>query len=249
MELENKVAIVTGAASGFGKAIAEGFVAEGAKVVVADMNIDGAQLIATELGENATPFQVNVTDAGQVQAMVDFTLKTFGGLDVMVNNAGTTHDNKPMLEVSESEFDKCFDVNVKSFFHNVHAVVPVMRKAGKGSIINICSIGGIRPRPGLTWYSASKGAAIVATKSIALEVAEDGITVNALCPVLSPTGLLDKFLGVEDTPENRKKFVATIPMGRFADPKDIANAAIYLASDRSRFVTGTEHIVDGGRCV
>ncbi|MCG8671520.1 MAG: glucose 1-dehydrogenase [Pseudomonadales bacterium] len=249
MELENKVAIVTGGASGFGKAIAEAFIEEGAKVVIADLNIDAANDVVNCLGRSARAFQVDVTSPQQVQEMVDFTEHEFGGLNVMINNAGTTHHNKPMLEVSEAEFDQCMNVNVKSFYFNALSVVPAMRRAGGGSIINICSIGGIRPRPGLAWYSASKGAAIVATKAMAVELAEDAISVNALCPALSSTGLIEKFIGMPDTPENRAKFVATIPMGRFAEPNDVANAAVFLGSERSRFVTGTELIVDGGRCV
>ncbi len=249
MRLKEQIAIVTGAASGFGRGIAEAFVAEGAKVMVADINQQGAQEVARDLGNRAGYVAVDVTDSGAVQRMVETCLDAFDGLDILVNNAGTSHPNRPMLEVDEAEFDRVFAVNVKSIFHGAHAAVPVLRARGGGSILNVASTAGIRPRPGLTWYNGSKGAAITLTKSMAAELAADNIRVNAICPVIGATGLLETFMGAPDTPENRARFVATIPMGRMSEPRDIANAAVFLADPNSNFLTGLALEVDGGRCV
>ncbi|MFO1349568.1 MAG: SDR family oxidoreductase [Gammaproteobacteria bacterium] len=248
MRLANKVAIVTGAAQGFGEGIAQLFAQEGAKVVVADINGAGAEKVAAAIGRNAMPFTIDVTDGKQFQAMVDQTLAAFGDLAVMVNNAGTTHRNQSMLSVDEAWFDKIFAVNVKSIFHSAHSCVPIFKKRGGGVIINIASTAGIRPRPGLTWYNASKGAAILASKSMAVELAPDKIRVNAICPVAGETPLLKEFMG-QDTPEIRAKFVATIPLGRLSTPLDIAKACLFLASDDAEFLTGVALEVDGGRCI
>ena len=174
----------------------------------------------------------------------------FGGrIDILVNNAGTTHRNQPVLDVDEETFDRVFRVNVKSIYLFAREVVPVMRDAGGGVILNIGSTAGLRPRPGLSWYNATKGAVNVMSKSLALDFAPWKIRVNAICPVMGATGLLTEFMGVPDTPENRAKFVSTIPLGRMSRAEDIANAALYLASDEAEFITGVELPVDGGRTV
>ncbi len=247
--LTNKVAIVTGAASGFGRGIAEAYVHEGARVVIADLNADGAQSAAAHLGNSAFGIQADVTNRDDVKAMVAAAVDHFGGLDILVNNAGTTHANKPVLEVTEDEFDRIYAVNVKSLYLTTLAAVPAMERRGGGVIINTASTAGVRPRPGLTWYNGSKGAAITLTKSLAAELAPKKIRVNAINPVIGETGLLETFMGQADTPENRAKFVSTIPLGRMSRPSDIANAAVFLAEDASEFITGVAIEVDGGRCV
>jgi len=249
MRLENKTALVTGAASGFGAGIAETFAREGAKVAVVDINGEGAASVATGIGNAAMAFTCNVADGKEVQATVTNVVDAFGKLDIIVNNAGVSHKNSPVLDVDEAEFDRVYAVNVKSIFHMAHAAVPVMRKQGGGVMINITSTAGIRPRPGLVWYNGSKGAANVITKSMAVELAPDKIRVCGIAPVMGNTALLETFMGTENTPENRAKFLATIPMGRMSEPRDIANAALHLASDDSDFLTGLIMEVDGGRCV
>lgn len=249
MRLKNKVTIVTGAASGFGKAIATRFVQEGATVVVADINGDGAKQVAAELGELATAFTCDVSRRDDVEALVAHAHGRSDRLDAVVNNAGWTHRNQPMLGVDEATFDRVFAINVKSIFHMTLAAVPLMRRARSGVILNVGSVAGLRPRPGLTWYNASKGAANLLSKSLAAELAPDGIRVNAICPVIGATGLIGEFMGVPDTPENRRRFLATIPLGRFCEPDDVAHAAVFLASDEASFITGVELPVDGGRCI
>ncbi len=250
MRLKDKIAIVTGAASGFGEGIARLYAAEGAKVAVADINGDGALAVAASIGASAVGVRCDVTKRSDIDALVDATRKAFGGrIDIVVNNAGWTHKNQPLLDVDEATFDKVYDINVKSIFHMVHAVVPLMRQQKSGVILNVGSTAGIRPRPGLTWYNSSKGAVNLMSKSLAVELGPDNIRVNAICPVMGVTGLLEQFIGMPDTPENRKKFVATIPLGRLSTPLDIARAALYLASDDAEFITGVEFPVDGGRTV
>lgn len=248
--LSNKIAIVTGAGSGFGAAIARAYIQENAQVVLADINLEAARGIAAALGDNASAVACDVTRFDQVQAMVRHCVERFGAPDIVVNNAGTTHRNQSMLEVDEDTFDRVFAVNVKSIYHMTRAVVPLMKETKKGGvIINVGSVGGIRPRPGLTWYNSSKGAVKVMTKSMAVELAPDDIRVNLISPVMAPTGLLTEFMGVADTAENRSRFVSTIPLGRMCDPVDVANAALFLATDEARFLTGIEMPVDGGRSV
>ena len=250
MRLKNKIAIVTGAASGFGEGIARLYAAEGAKVAVADINGAGAQAVAASIGASAVAVTCDVTKRADIDALVHATRAAFGGrIDIVVNNAGWTHKNQPLLDVDEATFDKVYDINVKSIFHMVHAVVPLMRAQKSGVILNVGSTAGIRPRPGLTWYNSSKGAVNLMSKSLAVELGPDNIRVNALCPVMGVTGLLEQFMGMPDTPENRKKFLATIPLGRLAMPEDIARAALYLASDDAEFITGVEFPIDGGRTV
>ncbi len=249
MRLAGKIAIVTGAGGGFGEGIARRFAAEGARIVVADLRGDAAERVAADIGHGAIAITGDVGSREDVARIVAQTVQVCGGLDILVNNAGVTHRNKPILDVTEDEFDRIFRVNVKSIFHFVREAVPAMRERGGGSIINIGSTAGIRPRPGLTWYNASKGAVNLMSKSLALEVAQWNIRVNAICPVIGETGLLETFMGVPDTPENRARFIATIPLGRMSRPDDIANAALYLASDEGAFITGVELPVDGGRTV
>lgn len=249
MKLKDRVAIVTGAASGFGAEIARQYVAEGAKVAIADIDAAGAKAVAAQLGEAAIAVACDVSKRADVDAAVAATLARFGRIDIAVNNAGFTHRNQPLLDVDEATFDRVFDVNVKSIFHMVHAVVPLMRGQRSGVILNVGSTAGMRPRPGLTWYNASKGAVNLMSKSLAVELAPDNIRVNAICPVMGATGMLEAFMGMPDTPENRRKFIATIPMGRLSEPRDIARAAVFLASDDAGFVTGVEFPVDGGRTV
>ena len=247
MRLQGKSALVTGGASGFGAAIARTFAREGAKVVILDLNGDGAEAVAAEIGAKAVAG--DVTRFEDIKRAVDSAQAFGGGLDIVVNNAGWTHRNKPILDVTEEEYERLYDVNVRSIFHMTRACVPVMKAQGEGVIINIGSTAGIRPRPGLTWYNSTKGAVNLLSKSMAVELAPDGIRVNCVAPVIGATGLLESFMGVPDTPENRAKFVSTIPLGRMSDPQDIANACLYLASDEAAFITGTIFEVDGGRTI
>jgi 3-oxoacyl-[acyl-carrier protein] reductase len=249
MKLKDKVAIVTGGASGFGRAICQTYAKEGASILVADINGQGAREVAREIGGKAAHIAVDVSKKKEVDAMVAEAVKTFGGLDIMVNNAGYTHKNQPMLDVTEEEFDRIFAVNVKAIYLAALACVPELEKRGGGVIINTASTAGLRPRPGLTWYNGSKGAAVILTKSMAGELGPKNIRVCAICPVIGETGMLELFMGLKDTPENRAKFLATIPLGRFSKPADVANAALFLASPESSMITGVALEVDGGRCV
>jgi 3-oxoacyl-[acyl-carrier protein] reductase len=249
MKLAGKVAIVTGAASGFGRGIAELFAQHGARVVVADLNTSGAAAVASSIGTAAVPFTCDVSKKADVEGLVAATVKVFGGLDILVNNAGTTHKNQSLMTVTEDEFDRIYAVNVKSIYLSTVAAVPEMEKRGGGSIINTASTAGVRPRPGLTWYNGSKGAVITLTQSMAAELAPKNIRVNAINPVIGETGLLSEFMGVPDTPENRARFIAGIPLGRMSKPEDIANAALFLADPASSFITGVAIEVDGGRCI
>lgn len=248
-KLENKIAIVTGAASGFGAAIARTYIEAGAKVLLADINGEAASRLADELGANARAVTCDVTNGPQVEAAVRLCVEAFGIPDIVVNNAGTTHRNQPLMDVDEKTFDRVFAVNVKSIFHMTKAVVPLMRERKSGSIINVGSVAGIRPRPGLTWYNGSKGAVNLLSKSLAVELGPDGIRVNNICPVMGETALLEDFMGMPDTPENRARFVATIPLGRLSKPTDVAAVALFLASDEAGFLNGVELPVDGGRVV
>jgi 3-oxoacyl-[acyl-carrier protein] reductase len=250
--LAGKVAIVTGGGSGFGEGIARTFAREGAGVMVADLNAEAAARVAAAIrdaGGQAHAVRADVSRGDDVAAMRDATLKAFGDVHCVVNNAGTTHRNKPILEVTEEEFDRVYAVNVKSIYWSAHHFIGHFRQRGGGNFVNVASTAGIRPRPGLVWYNGSKGAVIVASKAMAAELGPDNIRVNCVNPVIGATGLLEQFMGMPDTPENRARFLATIPMGRMSTPQDVANACLYLASDEAAFITGTCIEVDGGRCV
>jgi 3-oxoacyl-[acyl-carrier protein] reductase len=250
--LEGKVAIVTGGGGGFGEGIARYFATLGARVVVADIRDEAAAAVARDIvaqGGHAVAATVDVTREPDVARMVAMAQETFGDCHIMVNNAGTTHRNQPMLDVDEATFDRVYATNVKSLYLNARHVVPLFRKRGGGVIINIASTAGVRPRPGLTWYNGSKGAAILITKSMAVELAPDQIRVNAINPVMGETGLLKDFLPGDDSTETRQKVISTIPLGRLSRPDDIAKACAFLAGPDAAFITGVCLEVDGGRCV
>jgi 3-oxoacyl-[acyl-carrier protein] reductase len=252
MRLKDKVAIVTGGGSGFGEGISKRFAQEGARVIVNDLKPEGGERVASEIGRAGGQVKFvkgDVSKDADWGALVKATLDAYGRLDIVVNNAGTTHRNQPILNVTEEQFDRVYAVNVKSLFWSVRNCVPVFRRQGGGVFITIASTAGVRPRPGLTWYNGSKGAAILASRSMAVELAPDKIRVCVVNPVIGETGLLTEFMGLPDTPENRAKFIGTIPLGRMSRPADIANACLYLASDEAEFITGACIEVDGGRCV
>ena len=247
-QLQDKIAIVTGAAGGFGEGIAKLFIQEGARVLLADLDGAKAQKVAAELGPNAKAVQCDVSKGDDVRAAVKACVDAFGPPDIVVNNAGTTHRNQWMLDVDEATFDRVFNVNVKSIYHMAQAVVPSMRERKGGAIINVGSTAGIRPRPGLTWYNASKGAVHIATKSLAVELAPDKIRVCALAPTIGETALLPTFMG-GDSAALREKFAANVPLGRITTPQDVASAALYFASAEAEFITGVVMEIDGGRSV
>lgn len=246
MRLQDKTAIVTGGASGFGAGIVRKFAAEGARVMIADLNDELAREVAAEVGGVA--HHVDVSSGDSVAQMARAAHELWGHVDIVVNNAGITHLPKPMEEVDEGEFDRVLAVNTKSVYLTARYFVPGMKAAGKGAVLNVASTAGLSPRPNLNWYNASKGWMITATKTMAVELAPKGIRVNALCPVAGETPLLASFMG-EDTPEMRAKFLSTIPIGRFSTPEDMGNAACFLCSDEAGMVTGVAMEVDGGRCI
>lgn len=248
-QLEAKITIVTGGAGGFGEGIVRSYVAEGAKVVIADLDVARGEALAKELGPNTVFVKCDVSSGPDVANLVKSCVDKFGTPEVVVNNAGTTHTNMPLMQVDEATFDRMFAVNVKSIFYMTREVVPLMRAKKKGVILNVGSTAGIRPRPGLTWYNGSKGAVNLMSKSLAVELGPDNIRVNAICPVMGETALLEKFMGMPDTPQNRARFIATIPLGRLCRPSDVAAVALFLASDAAEFLTGMEVPVDGGRTV
>jgi 3-oxoacyl-[acyl-carrier protein] reductase len=248
MRLQNKIALVTGAASGFGEGIARTFAREGAKIVIADINERAALGVAAAIGRNAIAVRADVSRRADVDAAVKAALDAFGGLDILVNNAGINFSRAPLTEMTEEQFDRIFAVNVKSIYLFAQAVVPHFRKMRGGVIINIGSTAGLRPRPGLTWYNTSKGAVNLASKSMAVELAPDKIRVCAIAPTIGETALLASFMG-GDSDELREKFRAGVPLGRLATPQDVANAALFLASDEADFLTGVVLEVDGGKSV
>jgi len=246
MRLKDRTAIVTGGGSGFGAGICRRFAAEGARVMVADIDMDAAQAVAEEV--HGIAFEVDVAANGSVGTMADAALETFSKIDILVNNAGITHLPMPMEDVPEAEFDRVFAVNAKSVYLTARHLVPHMKSNRRGAILNMASTAGLSPRPNLNWYNASKGWMITATKTMAVELAPHGVRVNALCPVAGETPLLKSFMG-EDTPEMRAKFLATIPLGRFSTPQDLADAALFLCSDEASMITGAALEVDGGRTI
>jgi 3-oxoacyl-[acyl-carrier protein] reductase len=248
MRLQNKTALVTGAAQGFGLGIAETFVREGARVALVDLNGEAAKAAAEKIGQRSIALACDVAKGAEVERMAKEVIRQFGRLDIVVNNAGTSHRNQPMLDVSEEEYDRVFAVNVKSIYLMAKATVPHFRERGGGVILNIGSTAGIRPRPGLAWYNATKGAVNLLSKSMAVELAPDRIRVNCIAPVAGETPLLATFMG-EDTPEKRAAFKSVIPWGRFSTAQDIAKAALFLCSDEAEMVTGAVLTVDGGRCI
>lgn len=248
MRLTGKTAIVTGGASGFGAGIVRRFLQEGAKVMIADIKGDAATQMAREMGDHAVACRVDVSDGKSVNAMARDAIEAWGHVDILVNNAGITHMPTPLEDVSEDDFDRVFNVNMKSVYLTARALVPHMKGRGTGAILNIASTAGVSPRPRLNWYNASKGWMITATKTMAVELAPSGVRVNALNPVAGETPLLKSFMG-EDTPEMRAKFLATIPLGRFSQPEDMGNAALFLCSDEASMITGVAMEVDGGRCI
>ena len=246
MRLSGKTAIVTGGASGFGAGIVRKFIAEGATVMVADINGDAAQAMANGVGGIACT--VDVAKSDSVKAMAQEAISKMGHIDILVNNAGITHLPAPMEDISEEEFDRVLAVNAKSVFLTAKHIVPHMKSRGTGAILNVASTAGVSPRPKLNWYNASKGWMITATKAMAVELAPEGVRVNAINPVAGETPLLKSFMG-EDTPEIRAKFIATIPIGRFSTPEDMGNAACFLCSEEASMITGVAMEVDGGRCI
>lgn len=248
MRLDGKSAIVTGGASGFGAGIVRRFVTEGARVLIADINADAANTLAAELGENVAAAGVDITDFSAVERIVATAVEFAGGIDILVNNAGIGHTPESMETLEEELFDQLYEVNIKSIYRTARQVVPLMKKAGSGVILNMASTAGVSPRPNLTWYNASKGWVITATRSMAVELADCGIRVNALNPVAGETPLLKTFMG-EDTPEVRARFLASIPIGRFSTPDDMGAAAAFLCSDDASMITGVALEIDGGRCI
>lgn len=251
MRLAGKIAIVTGAGSGFGEGIATTFAREGARIIVNDLNIEAGERVASAIrvaGGDAHFVHADVSDGEAVASLLAATLERYSDLDIVVNNAGTTHRNKPVLEITEHEFDRVFAVNVKSLYWTARHMVSHFRARGGGVFVNVASTARLAA-PGLVWYNASKGAVITASKAMAAELGPDRIRVNCVNPVMGATGLLEQFMGMPDTPENRARFLASIPMGRLSTPQDVANACLYLASDEAEFITGACLEVDGGRCV
>ena len=248
MQLSGKTAIVTGGASGFGAGIVHSFIDAGARVMIADINRAAAQDMADHIGDQAIACAVDVSKGASVDDMAAAAMGALGHVDILVNNAGITHMPTPLEDVSEDDFDRVLNVNVKSVYLTARALVPHMKSRKSGAILNVASTAGLSPRPNLNWYNASKGWMITATKTMAVELAPKGIRVNALCPVAGETPLLKSFMG-EDTPEMRAKFLSTIPIGRFSTPEDMGNAAAFLCSDAASMITGVAMEVDGGRCI
>jgi 3-oxoacyl-[acyl-carrier protein] reductase len=252
MRLPNKVGLITGAASGIGRASAVLFAKEGAKIVVADIDETGGRqtvdLIAQGSG-SAVFVKADVTKAGDVERMIKTSVDQFGKLDILFNNAGVGTAFTPLEQVDEALWDRMMAINVKSIFLGCKYAAPVMKAQGGGVIINTASISGVRPRPGLTVYAASKGAVIVFTKAIAIEFAPYKIRVNCINPVVTDTAFITKTIEASQIEAAKKGMLSTIPLGRLGEPEDMAFAALYLASDEAGLVTGVSLDVDGGRAI
>ena len=248
MRLKGRTAIVTGGASGFGEGIVRRFADEGAKVAIVDLNGAAAEALAKELGGEAIAVTADVSKDADVARLAAETAARLGPVEILVNNAGVGHTPQPLDVLSEADFDRIWSVNMKSVYLTAKHLVPAMKAAGRGAILNVASTGGVSPRPNLTWYNASKGWMITATRAMAVELAPFGVRVNAINPVAGETPLLKTFMG-EDTPEIRAKFLASIPLGRFSTPADMGAAAAFLCSDDASMVTGVAMEVDGGRCI
>ncbi|KAM5349152.1 hypothetical protein ACJ41O_008975 [Fusarium nematophilum] len=249
-KLVGKVALITGGGSGFGAAIAELFAQQGAKVYIGDINLQGAEATAAKHPGRAVPLQLNVTSRLDWESALERIKAESGRLDILVNNAGTSYKNKPSLEVTEEEYRRSFDVNCFGIFLSVQVIFPsFIEQPGGGVCLNISSVGADRPRPGLVWYNASKGAVSNVTKGLAQEFGHHKIRVNSICPLLSGTGLFEAFTGVPDSPENRDKFLSNVPLGRLCETDDIAKASLFLCSGDASFITGVNLCVDGGRTI
>ncbi|EME38713.1 hypothetical protein DOTSEDRAFT_75457 [Dothistroma septosporum NZE10] len=247
-KLHTKVAIVTGGSMGLGEGIVRKFIEEDSRVVIFDINADlGRKLVASSPGNSASFFEGDVTDEQSWEAVLEHTLKTFGQLDVVVNNAGVVHRSAPSNEVPLSEYDRIMKINVSPLYHSAKIIFPHFKAQGHGVFVNVSSISAPRPRPNLVWYAGSKGAVSAITKGLAAEGAPFGVRCNAICPAVAETGMVSSVLGGTDTPEGRTRLLAQIPMGRIGEPRDIGNAAAFLASEESSFITGIELPVDGGR--
>ena len=248
MRLAGRIAIVTGGASGFGAGIVRRFLEEGAKVAIVDRNGEAAKALAHELGGDVIGVAADVSSDSDVAAMARTVVQQWGEVEILVNNAGVGHTPQPLEDLSDADFDRIFAVNAKSVYLTAKHLVPAMKTARRGAILNVASTGGVSPRPNLTWYNASKGWMITATRAMAVELAPFGVRVNAINPVAGDTPLLATFMG-QDTPEIRAKFLASIPLGRFSTPADMGAAAAFLCSDDASMVTGVAMEVDGGRCI
>ncbi|MEM7002454.1 MAG: glucose 1-dehydrogenase [Pseudomonadota bacterium] len=243
---ENKCVIVTGGASGFGKAMSEKFAAAGAAVVVADLNLEGAQAVAAALPQ-AIAIEIDVADANQNQKLAQAAVDAYGKIDMVCANAGIPHRVTRAVEMETAEFDRMFAINTRSVFLAAKYCAPHMPTGS--SIVATSSIGAKRPRPGLAAYYAAKGAVLTLTQALAVELAPD-IRVNAVCPVSAPTGFDLNAVGVAELPEAANaQVIAGIPMGRRAEPGDVADAAFFLSSDEAKFLTGVCLDVDGGRAI
>ncbi len=248
MRLDQKVAIVTGGGSGFGEGIVRKFAAEGCRVVLLDRDSQAAERLAAEIGPAIAPLQGDVSSLASFIEAVALARSTFGGLDILVNNAGVGQPPMAIEEMDDALFDHIANVNIRSIYNGAKAVVPVFKEQGRGVILNVASTGGVSPRPNLTWYNASKGWVIAATRAMAVELAPKGIRVNAINPVAGETPLLKTFVG-SDSPESMAKIVSTIPLGRLSTPADMGNAVAFLCSDEASMITGVDLLVDGGKCI
>ena len=246
MRLKNKIAIITGSASGFGKGIAKKFTKEGAKLIMVDINSKLLKKISKNLSQDY--FVADVSKSSDFKSLKNFAYKKYGNIDIVVNNAGVTHKPKFMESVDEKDFNRVFNVNAKSVYYCAKYFIPRMKKNRKGVILNVASTAGISPRPKLNWYNATKGWMITATKAMAIELATFNVRVNAIAPVAGLTPLLKSFMG-GNTPKKKRSFLSTIPIGRFSTPEDMGNAACFLCSDEASMITGTILEVDGGRCI